>query len=81
MADVGFREGNCVAPVCVDCDVIAADQHGNDGNDSFLSEFLDLVPRQRDGIFHDLIESAVYLHDEPLERILGSLTRVCFGII
>ena len=67
MADVGFREGDRVAPIRVDRDVVAANDDGHDWNSSLWSEFLDLMPRQRDGILHDVIESAVYLHDERLE--------------
>ena len=69
MTNVRFCEGNRVAPICVDRDVVAADEDRHDGNDSFLSEFLDLVPRQSDGIFHDVIETLVHCHNERLQII------------
>ena len=44
VADVGFREGDGVASVCVDRDVIAADENGHNGNDCIWSQFLNVVP-------------------------------------
>ena len=67
MVDVGFREGDRVAPVCVDRDIVAAHENGHDGNDCIWSQFLNVVPRKCDGVLHDIVESAVHLHDERLQ--------------
>ena len=72
MANIGLSEGNRIAPVRVDRDVIAAHENGRDGNDciwgQFLNviprQFLNVVPRQCDGFLHDIVESAIHLHDE-----------------
>ena len=44
MTDVGLRERNRVASVCVDRDVITADENGHNGNDCIWSQFLNVVP-------------------------------------
>ena len=72
MADVSFREWDRVAPARVDRDVVAAHENGHDGNDSFWSrflsifwsQFLNVVPRQCDGVLHDIVEALIHRHDE-----------------
>ena len=71
MADVGLGEGDCVAPVCVDSDIVATDEDGHDGNDCIWRQFLNVVPRQCDGVLHGLVEALIHHHDERLQSIIG----------
>ena len=84
MVDVSLREGNRVASVRVDRNVVAAHDdrnYGNDINIVVLGEVLNVSPRACNRFFDDTIKTVVHLHDEPLEPAFINIAGVIFVVI
>ena len=84
MVDVGLREGNRVAPIRIDRDIVAADQHGNHRRSRksvFLRDFCDLFPGLGYRLLDDPVEAVVHFHDEPLEPAFINVAGVIFVVI
>ncbi|SIA84780.1 Uncharacterised protein [Mycobacteroides abscessus subsp. abscessus] len=84
VADVSFSEGNCVASVCVDSDIVAAHQDGNHGKGLKAidaSNIVDGLPCLSHRLIDDSVETVVDLHDEPLETIVTNRAWVVSAFI